>query len=107
MESRSSLFGASLEPVYYCTCNSVSVREKPSRKNVKFMDVRRFSRAVTTMKCTKKRDARAVSRFYDDPVIVAVVLACATEETKPLIWLSPSANQRGNPCSGSHLLTRI
>ena len=31
MESRSSLFGASLEPVYYCTCNSVSVREKPSR----------------------------------------------------------------------------
>ena len=30
MESRSSLFGASLEPVYYCTCNSVSVREKPS-----------------------------------------------------------------------------
>lgn len=76
-------------------------------KNVKFMDVRRFSRAVTTMKCTKMRDARAVSRFYDDPVIVAVVLACATEETKPLIWLSPSANQRGNPCSGSHLLTRI
>ena len=71
------------------------------------MDVRRFSRAVTTMKCTKKRDARAVSRFYDDPVIVAVVLACAIEETKPLIWLSPSANQRGNPCSGSHLLTRI
>ena len=58
------------------------------------MDVRRFSRAVTTMKCTKMRDARAVSRFYDDPVIVAVVLACATEETKPLIWLSPSANQR-------------
>ena len=29
MESLSSLFGASLEPVYYC--NSVSVREKPSR----------------------------------------------------------------------------
>ena len=28
MESRSSLFGASLEPVYYN--NSVSVREKPS-----------------------------------------------------------------------------
>ena len=28
MKSRSSLFGASLEPVYYC--NSVSVREKPS-----------------------------------------------------------------------------
>ena len=28
MESRSSLFGASLEPVHYC--NSVSVREKPS-----------------------------------------------------------------------------
>ena len=28
MESRSSLFGASIEPVYYC--NSVSVREKPS-----------------------------------------------------------------------------
>ena len=27
MESRSSLFGPSLEPVYYCT--SVSVREKP------------------------------------------------------------------------------
>ena len=28
MESRSSLFGSSLEPRYYC--NSVSVREKPS-----------------------------------------------------------------------------
>ena len=28
MKSRSSLFGASLEPVYYF--NSVSVREKPS-----------------------------------------------------------------------------
>ena len=28
MESRSSLFGLSLEPVYYC--NPVSVREKPS-----------------------------------------------------------------------------
>ena len=28
MESQSSLFGASLEPLYYCT--SVSVREKPS-----------------------------------------------------------------------------
>ena len=28
MKFRSSLFGASLEPVYYC--NSVSVREKPS-----------------------------------------------------------------------------
>ena len=49
------------------------------------MDVRRFSRAVTTMKCTKKRDARAVSRFFDDPVTVAVVVACATDETKPLV----------------------
>ena len=32
-------------------------------KNVGFMDVRRVSRAVTTMKCTKKRDTRAESFF--------------------------------------------
>ena len=32
-------------------------------KNTNFMDVRRFSRAVTTMKCTKKRDACAESLF--------------------------------------------
>ena len=31
--------------------------------------------------------------------------ACATDETK--IWLSHSAKQRRNPCSGSHLCTRI
>ena len=31
--------------------------------------------------------------------------ACATDETK--IWLSRTAKQRRNPCSGSHLCTRI
>ena len=25
------------------------------------------------------------SRFFDDPVTVAVVVACATDETKPLV----------------------
>ena len=32
-------------------------------------------------------------------------LACATDETK--LWLSPSAKQRRNPCSGPHLCIRI
>ena len=31
--------------------------------------------------------------------------ACATDETK--VWLSLSAKQRRNPCSGPHLCTRI
>ena len=50
MESRSSLFGPSLEPLYYCT--SVRVREKPSSygqdsmhspKSVVFSDFDQFS----------------------------------------------------------------
>ena len=40
MESRSSLFGASLEPVYYC--NSVSVPEKPSSYSQDFMHSPQF-----------------------------------------------------------------
>ena len=53
------------------------------------MDVRRFSRAVTTMKCTKKRDARAVSRFYDDPAG------------------APNDNFRKNICSEDDFRSRI
>ena len=40
MESRSSLFGPSLEPVYYCT--SVSVREKPPSYGQDFIDSPQF-----------------------------------------------------------------
>ena len=40
MESRSSLFGPSLEPVYYCT--SVSVREKPPSYGQDFKDSPQF-----------------------------------------------------------------
>ena len=40
MKSRSSLFGASLEAVYYC--NSVSVREKPSSYGQDFIHSPQF-----------------------------------------------------------------
>ena len=37
--------------------------------------------------------------------IACATVACTTDETK--LWLSLFAKQRQNPCSGSHLCTRI